>query len=198
MHKSLIRLGLFCLFVLTTMLLWGCSAPTQPAQTPVVVTVVNTVEVEVTRMVQVPQTVEVTRQVVVTQLVPVTTTPSISTSAAPTATPTPPATVAPTLPAAAATVVWIPTKPPVKVNGISYLKITNATNDKVEVLFNGTVTRSYIVGGGTSVSTSIPWGSYTYQVVKNGKVAFSNEIRFNNSDKYEMVIFEDHAIINGP
>jgi len=176
------------------MLLWGCSAPTQPAQTPVVVTVVNTVAVEVTRMVQVPQTVEVTRQVVVTQLVPVTTTPG----AAPTSTPTPPATGAPTLPAAAATVVWVPTKPPVKVNGIAYFKITNATSDKVEVWFKGPVTRSFVVGGGTSVLTSMPWGSYTYQVLKDGKVAFAGEIKFNNSDKYEMVVAEDRVIINGP
>jgi hypothetical protein len=194
MQKSLIRWGLFCLFIISAVLLWGCSAPTQAVQTPVVLTVVNTVAVEVTRMVPVQQTVEVTREVVVTQLVPVTTTPG----ALPTTTPTPPATVAPTLPAVAPTIIWIPTKPPVKVNGISYLKITNDTSDKVEVWFKGNVTRSYIVGGGTSILTSIPWGSYTYQVLKDGKVSSSGETRFNNSDKYEMVIFEDHAIINGP
>jgi hypothetical protein len=88
--------------------------------------------------------------------------------------------------------------PPVKVNGIAYLKITNATSDKVEVWFKGTVSRSFVVGGGTSILTSMPWGSYTYQVFKDGKVAFTGEIRFISSDKYELIVLEDHVIILPP
>jgi hypothetical protein len=196
MHQTLIRRGLIFLFVFSAILLWGCSAPTPSAQTPVVVTVVNTVPVEVTRMVSVQQTVEVTRQVLVTQLVqvPVTNTPG----AVPTVTSTPPPATPTYLPAATNTIVWIPTRPSTKVNGISYFKITNNSSVKSDVIFNGPVTRNFVVGGGTSLLTSMPWGSYTYQIIQDGKVAFSGEMRLVNSDKYEMVIYEDRVIVNGP
>lgn len=196
MNQMLIRRGLIFLLVFSAFLLWGCSAPTQPVQTPVVVTVVNTVPVEVTRMVPVQQTVEVTREVLVTQLVqvPVTNTPG----AVPTVTSTPPPATPTFLPAATNTIVWIPTRPPIKVNGISYFKITNNSSVKAEVIFNGPVVRNFIVGGGTSLLTSLPWGSYTYRVIQDNKVTFSGETRLVNSDKYEMIIDEDRVIVNGP
>jgi hypothetical protein len=196
MNRTLIRRGLIFPLVFFALLLWGCNSPTQPASTPVVVTVINTVPVEVTRIVPVQQTVEVTRQVVVTQLVqvPVTNTPG----AVPTVSPTPPP-VTPTFSSAPTmTTVWIPTRPPIKVNGISYFKITNNTNVKAEVIFNGPVVRNFIVGGGTSLLTSLPWGSYTYRVIQDNKVTFSGEIRLVNSDKYELIIYEDHVIFLTP
>jgi hypothetical protein len=196
MNQTLIRRGLIFLLVFFAFILWGCSTPTQPAQTPVVVTVINTVPVEVTRMVPVQQTVEVTREVMVTQLVqvPVTNTPGVG----PTATPTPPPATPTFLPAATNTIVWIPTRPSTKVNGIAYFKITNNTSIKADVNFNGPVFRNFVVGGGTSLLTSMPWGSYTYQVLQEGNVAFNGQMRLVNSDKYEMIIFEDHVVVNGP
>jgi hypothetical protein len=196
MNQTLIRRGMIFSLFFYAYLLWGCSAPTQPAQTPLVVTVVNTVPVEVTRMVPVEQTVEVTREVLVTQLVqiPVTDTPG----AIPSLTPTPPPPTPTYLTAPTKTIVWIPTRPPVKVNGVSYFKITNNTNIKADVIFDGPVTRNFIVGGGTSLLTSLPWGSYTYRVLQDGKVTFSGDTRLVNSDKYEMVIDEDRVIIKGP
>ena len=60
---------LLILFLLLFLLLGGCSSPATPEATQVVITVVETVPVEVTRQVVVTQIVEVTRQVIITHLV---------------------------------------------------------------------------------------------------------------------------------
>jgi hypothetical protein len=71
---------------LLPILVAGCSAQTRPEISTVIVTVVETVPVEVTHQVEVTRLVEVTRQVIVTQLVEFVITP---TPAAPKETPTP-------------------------------------------------------------------------------------------------------------
>ena len=87
---------IFTVLVLATALLAaGCASA--PEATPQIVTVVETVPVEVTRVVEVLNTVEVTRQVVVTVVVEVPVTPQA----------TPTATQAPAQPAA--TFSYLPT-----------------------------------------------------------------------------------------
>jgi hypothetical protein len=77
MHRAQHTIVLLTITLLSISILVGCGG-SAPSPTPPVITVVQTVPVEVTRIVELPVTVEVTRQVVVTQVVevPVTLTPT--------------------------------------------------------------------------------------------------------------------------
>ena len=60
-----LKIATLFLLLLSATLLWGCSAPTAAPETTVIVTVLETMPVEVTRLV------EVTKEVIVTEIVEV-------------------------------------------------------------------------------------------------------------------------------
>lgn len=171
----------------------GTNAP-QPAQ---VVTVVNTVEVEVTRLVPVHQTVEVTREVMATQIVevPVTVT-SAPTSAATTTQPVPTATSTPSL--ALTPVTLTPTLPSQKVAGYAILKITNETSASLTVILNGPTYRSFEISKGKSIISTVLQGQYSFSAMQDGKTLHSGALKINNMDKYELKFRDDKVIVLPP
>ncbi len=189
MGKHLKTLLVICTLALAAFSLFGCSASPQPSATPVIVTVVSTVPVEVTRIVEVPQTVEVTRQVVVTQIVEVPVTPAPTATVAATSTPT-----------AAAFVAAFPTAtfPEGKVQGYSYLKIINETEDLLTVTIDGPIFGAYSVSGNASIIKEVKEGTYTYVVEHEARIIYRGTMKITNPDKHELVLHDDKAVFRVP
>jgi hypothetical protein len=166
-----------------SVLLWGCSSQA-PAQTPVVVTVEKTVPVEVTRLI--PQTVEVTRQVIETAIVqvPVTVTPA----------PTPQVTATPA-PSATPTIFYLPitAMPTAKEEGFAYLKLINETRDLLQIELDGPSYLTYSLTGNGSLFRVVPWGTYSYVVMRDQQILYRGEITMHNADKHEFKLYEDKA-----
>jgi hypothetical protein len=181
--------------ILAALLLSSCASSSSPAIETVVVTVVNTVPVEITRIVEVEKTVEVTRQVVVTQEVevPVTVTPSPT----PENSPTPESTATPTAPAFI-TAEATPTFPQEKVEGFSFLKLVNETDNNLVVNISGPFQQSYPIGSHLERVETVKEGQYTYMVLQDGRVIFRGTMNFTNPDKHELHIREDKVVFLVP
>lgn len=191
MFRSPTRLVRMILLVLPAVL-FGCGG--SPLQTPQVVTVVNTVPVEVTRVVPVPQTVEVIREMIVTQIieVPVTTTPAPTSAATSTLAPTATATFARL--AATAT----PTFPAEKVAGFALLKITNENDIELSASISGPLYATYAVPARLHILRIVPEGRYTYAVAREGKVIYRGTMNITNPDKHELKLRADKAVFLVP
>jgi hypothetical protein len=187
--------ALLILTSLTVLLLSACAGNSSPAIETVVVTVVNTVPVEITRIVEVQKTVEVTRQVVITQQVeiPVTVTPSPTAENSPTPENTPTPTAAAFIPAAAT-----PTFPQEKVEGFSFLKLVNETDHNLVVNISGPFRQSYPIGSHLDRVDTVKEGKYTYTVLQDDQVIFRGTMNFTNPDKHELHIREDKVVFLVP
>lgn len=183
------------LAILIALVLSSCAGNPSPAVETVIVTVVNTVPVEITRIVEVQKTVEVTRQVVVTQQVeiPVTVTPSPTPESSPTPENTPAPTTAAFIPAAAT-----PTFPDEKVAGFSLLKLVNETDNNLMVNISGPFQQSYPIGSHLERVDTVKEGKYTYTVLRDGQVIFRGTMNFTNPDKHELHIREDKVVFLVP
>lgn len=188
--------------LLAAILLASCSP--QPAE-PVVVTVVNTVPVEVTRMVEVQQTVVVTQEVVVTEIVevpvPVTVTPNPTMEGTATSEPSPTASGADIggAPVVNATpTIDLNAFQDQKIQGFAPLKVINETESALTVQVQGPAYVSMTVGGHNSAIEIVPEGAYTYTVYEDGRAIFSGTMRFTNPDKHELVIHDDRVVFKVP
>ena len=178
------------LAILMAALVLSACAGTSPANsTPNVVTVIQTIPVEVTRIVEITQAVEVTRQVVVTQIVevPVTVTPSPTAEA----TPTPTMPLFPTFTPALATQIT----PQGKGDGFTPFFIVNQTQDRMEVYITGPLTPDPVaLSPDSSFKIFLREGEYSYSVWRDGKVAYVGGFRITNIDKHQLILHEDKAV----
>ena len=181
------------LWMATAILAAGCGGAAQPTPTAQIVTVVETVPVEVTRVVEVVNTVEVTRQVVVTVLVEVPVTPPA----------TPTATRPPAQPAA--TISYIPTSTALvqefdsdKKEGVSRLKIDNTTDETLTAMGSGTKSFEVEIPPGKSAFLNVPYGDYTIRVYEGSKRMYTAHVSCVNPDKYTIVLNGDSATVIAP
>jgi len=159
----------------------------------VVVTVVETVPVEVTRLVEIPMTVEVTRQVVATQIVQVPVTLTPPPGATPTQAPSPLAALASTTPLSPT-----PTFPLEKVKGYSVLLVVNETDDDLVVEIDGPVDRSFLFKGPSKILEKVKEGKYAYTVLRHDQIIYQGTINITNPDKFELHIRADRVVFLVP
>jgi hypothetical protein len=189
------RTGLpMILLLLLFLLMSGCTAPTSPETTPVVMTVVETVPVEVTRQVEVTRFVEVTRQVIVTQLVEIVVTPTPQTA---TSTPIPTETIKPLTP--------FPTLlSTAKIGGSTTPKgsssvpffIENQTDDPLVLnLYGPKLLLTLSIGKDEVRKTFLKEASYTYEVLRDDQRLYAGEFTINNFDKHEFFLRENKAVL---
>jgi len=167
----------------------GCSGSSPANSTPNVVTVIQTVPVEVTRIVEITQAVEVSRQVVVTQIVevPVTVTPNPTAEATPTPTLLPFPTLTPVL----ATQIT----PQGKGDGFTPFFLVNQTQDRLEVYITGPLTPAPVaLSPESSFKIFLRKGDYSYSVWRDGKVAYEGRFRITNIDKHQLLLDGDKAV----
>ncbi len=185
-------------FMVCTILLAVVGCSPQPAVTPQVETVVHTVEVEVTRLVEIISTVEVDREVIVTQVVevPVTVTPTLTPEASPTPEPTSTPVFGPTYTPGA----FVPSDydPNEKKPGFAPLKVINETSDRLSIVFGGARSFTVVVSGETSTIEIVPEGDFTYIVWRDERLAYQGSFRVTNPDKHELVLREDKAVFRVP
>lgn len=186
------------IIIFSVALLSACSSP---APTPQVVTVVNTVPIEVTRLVEIESTVLVVTEVVVTQIVeiPVTITPTLNLEM----TSTPQVTSTQIVEGGTEIIFGTPTLPASefkdeKIQGYSILKVINETPDYLSVVVSGPETQKLAVSGGKSVSQVILEGVYSYSVERDGQEIYQGVIQLTNPDKHELVIRKDKVIYRVP
>lgn len=188
----------FLVLVFTVSFLAGCSPQ---AAEPEVVTVVNTVPVEVTRLVEVERTVVVTQEVIVTQVVevPVTVMPTDTAPSSPV-----PETAVVNLPVAGFTPV--PVTATINPNefkdnksqGFAPLKLTNETDKSVVVQVSGPQSFTFTLGGETSLLQVVPEADYAYTILHDGEVLFSGKLHITNPDKHELIVRSDKVIFKVP
>lgn len=189
-NHTLILLSLIVLLILS-----GCSQATPQLLQTVVVTVVNTVPVEVTRIVEVKKTVAVTHEVVVTQIVevPVTVTPSPSPEISPTPEITTPPTAAFEILASPS-----PTFPQGKVQGFAPLKLVNQTADNLLVNIAGPFEQMYALSGESDRIETVMEGQYTYTVWRQDQALYTGSMNITNPDKHELHIRPDRVVFLVP
>ncbi len=175
----------------TIILATGCASAPEP--TPQIVTVVETVPVEVTRMVEVLNTVEVTRQVVVTVVVEVPVTPQA----------TPTATQAPAQPAATFSYLPSPTalgqafETP-KAEGVSRLKLDNESDETLRIQISGPQNYELEIPDGKSAFLNVPYGEYTIRVFNGSDRLYTVRVNVVNPDKYEVNLGGSKATVMTP
>ena len=175
--------------LIAALILSGCAGSSPANSTPNVVTVIQTVPVEVTRIVEITQAVEVTRQVVVTQIVevPVTVTPNPTVEATPTPTLLPFPTLTPIL----ATQIT----PQGKGNGFVPFFLVNQTQDRLDVYITGPLTPAPVaLSPDSSFKVFLREGDYFYSVWRDGKVAYEGGFRITNIDKHQLILQENKAV----
>jgi len=187
------------LIILASSILWSCSASTPAPDTKVVVTVVETIPVEVTRLVEVTQLVEVTKEVFVTEIVeiPVTITAQPPTetpdNSSPTETPIPIADTL-TLPAA---ITPLPTElqftPEARGDGWLPFYIENQTDSKLEIVASGPIPFDRFVWNGQTEKVWLNEGRYTYTVWEGGSQKYSGSFNITNIDKHQLFLRENDA-----
>ena len=158
-----------------------------------VVTVVETVPVVVTQLVEVPITVEVTRQVVVNQTVQVPVTIIPVTEAIPTQTPSPILIVNTSIPPTPT-----PTFPLEKVAGYSVLLVVNETSDDIVVNIDGPISRSFPFKGQSKILEKVKEGKYTYMVIRDEMIIYQGSINITNPDKFELHIRANKVVFFMP
>lgn len=180
----------------------GCSPA---ASEPVVVTVINTVPVEVTRLVEVQRTVEVVREVVVTEIVEVQVPVTVTAVLEEGATPTPQASPVPSEGAGAGSAV-VYASPTIdlnafkdqKVQGFAPLKVINETGSTLTVVVNGPTYLSMVLGGHSSTIEIVAEAEYSYAVWEENEIIYSGTMRFTNPDKHELVIHNNRVVFKVP
>lgn len=168
------------------------------SQTPVVpdtakVTVVETLPVEVTRLVEVPVTVEVTRQVIVNQTVQVPVTVTPTPEATQTQTPSLLVTLTTPMPPSPT-----PTFPLEKVEGYSVLLVVNETGDDLVVEIYGPVDRGFTFKGSSKILEKVKEGLYTYRVIKQEQIIYQGSFNITNPDKFELHIRSNKVVFLMP
>ena len=189
--RIVLPLTLFVLFSLTTS---GCTPPTSLETTPIILTVVETVPVEVTRQVEVTRFVEVTRQVIVTQLVELAVTP---TPLPATSTPTPPATFQPLtpFPTLLSTAKIGGTSIPKGSNSVPFF-VENQTDDPLMLnLYGPQLLLTLTIGKDEVRKTFLREGEYTYEVRRDDQIAYTGSFVINNIDKHEFFLREHKAVL---
>jgi hypothetical protein len=180
--------------ILLSVLLAGCNSPAYAVNAPVVITVKETVPVEVTRQVEVTHLVEVTRQVVVTRLVEVLVTP---TPLANTETSTPtilfqPLTPLPTLLSTAKIGDNTTPKSPASVPFF----IENQTDSPLLLNLSGPQTLLTLTLGPDEVrKTYLAEADYTYEVWRDGQIAYAGKFTINNFDKHGFFMRQNKAVL---
>jgi len=183
---------IFTALVLATALL-AASCASAPEPTPQIVTVVETVPVEVTRIVEVLNTVEVTRQVVVTVVVEVPVTPEV----------TPTATRPPSQPAATISYLPAPTalgqafETP-KAEGVSRLKLDNESDETLTIKISGLQNYELEIPDGKSAFLNVPYGEYTLRVYNGNDRLYTVRVNIVNPDKYEVNLGGSKATLMTP
>lgn len=185
------RLIFTTLVLATALLAAGCASAPEP--TPQIVTVVETVPVEVTRVVEVLNTVEVTRQVVVTVVVEVPVTPQA----------TPTATQAPAQPAA--TYSYLPTPTALgqafetpKAEGVSRLKLDNESDETLTIKISGPQNYELEIPDGKSAFLNVSYGEYTLRVYNGNDRLYTVRVNIVNPDKYEVNLGGSKATVMTP
>jgi hypothetical protein len=173
--------------VLAGFLVAGCTSA--GTQTPVVQTVVQTVEMEVTRNVVVTRIVEVTRDVVVTQVVEqqVTVTPN--------APETLPAVQAQNQTAAVLVNITPQVTPQEKYMGYTPIFVQNKTNDRMDVYLAGPDEFNLVLWGGNQQKIWAREGGYAYTVWINGQEAYHGKFNIVSADKYNLLLHADKAVL---
>ena len=191
-YKVVISVTVFMLVLLTT----GCSAA---QQTPTIVTVVQTVPVEVTRLVEVTVPVEVTREVYITQIVEVQITPTPGLTSTPTtqsggvqATPfgTQSSYIGPA-PTAGFT-------PQAKGEGFTPVFVKSFAKDRLEMYIRGHLDISVVVNPDNVKKIWLSRGDYTYTVYDPGGLAYDGSFKIASDDKYEIHLYDNKAVIVVP
>lgn len=186
----------FCLLSLFILVAGGCNP--QSEVIPRVVTVVHTVPVEVTRLVEIVSTVEVDREVIVTQIVEVPVTVTLMPTPEATLTPQPFPTLVqgPTYTPG----VFVPADydPNEKKPGFAPLKVINETQDRLGVTVSGARAFAIVVSGNGSVTEIVPEGEFFYTVWRDEQIAYQGSFRVTNPDKHELVLREDKAVFRVP
>jgi hypothetical protein len=217
MLKFRYTISLLLSLIFASLLATACGPAATPS--PVVLTVVQTVPVEVTRLAEVTQMVEVTRQVVVTQLVEVAVTPPVEGTAAQgipmtqtpvsavsetpvqgipmTQTPTPPATNSTagqaTLASAVTPYNWI--TPDAKGQGFTPVFIENQTDYTMKIAINGPLNMEVTVAPGRSQLVWLRRGNYTFQTWKDDRKSYSGSFSIVSADKYQLFLRDSKAVL---
>ena len=185
MAKMPLKIAVVFLLILTALLRGACNGTAAPAEATVIVTVVETVPVEVTRVV------EVTQEVIVTEIVevPVTVTPHPPTAtSAPTATPTQPAV------AATSTSIIDPQfgiTPEGRVHGWLPFYVENKTTEKLEIFVTGPIPFNRVVYAGGSQKVWLREGNYTFTVWEHGQLKYNGTFRITIDEKHHLFLRED-------
>jgi hypothetical protein len=192
-RNTLRRLLVVLLLGTIALLVAGCGSATQATPTAQIVTIMQTVPVEVTRLVEVINTVEVTRQVLATVIVEVPMTPA----ATPTA-PRPPTQPGPTisyLPTPTALGLAFETP---KAVGVSRLKLDNETDETLTVKGSGPQNFEIELPPNKSAFLNVPYGEYTLRVYNGSDRLYTVRVNIVNPDKYEVNLGTDKATVIAP
>lgn len=192
----MLKLRILFTLLLASLLAAGCA----PAATPtaMIMTVVQTVPVEVTRLAEVTQMVEVTRQVVVTQLVEVTVTPpapetpvqgvpmtQTPTPANPTGQPAPSSNITP----------YSVITPDQKGQGFTPVFVQNETSDTRRVAITGPTSLEVTVSPGGSQKIWLRRGDYIFDTWKDDHKSYSGSFSITSADKYQFILRDTKAIL---
>lgn len=185
------------LIILTTIILWGCSASAPAVDTTVVVIVVETIPVEVTRMVEITRLVKVTQKVIVTEIVevPVTITPQLPTET-PNNSPTAetPIAVGNTLTSSSVYPTLAPKlqfTPEERGDGWLPFLIENQTSDKLEIVASGPIPFNRVIWNGGVIKVWLREGFYTYSVFDGANLKYTGSFNITNIDKHLLFLRKD-------
>jgi hypothetical protein len=154
-----------------------------------VYTAIQTVEVEVTRQVEITRLVESIREVVVTQVVelPVTITPALTQ-----ATPAMSSLVQPTAAPANSTPQVTPQE---KYSGYTPIFVQNKTNDKIDIYLAGADEFNLVLWAGDTQKIWARESPYVYTVWINGQEAYNGKFKIVSADKYNLLLYEKKAVL---
>jgi hypothetical protein len=185
------------LIIITATTLWGCGTSTPAISTPEVITVVQTIPVEVTRLVEVTQIVEAVQEVIVTEIIeiPVTITPQPPTETPanepptetlnlPLNTPAPPSTDATLSPFAGFT-------PEARGNGWLPFYIENQTDSQLAIVASGPIPFDRVIWNGQTIRVWLREGKYTYSVWEDGDQKYTGSFNITNIDKHQLFLREN-------
>ncbi|OGO26690.1 MAG: hypothetical protein A2W33_07905 [Chloroflexi bacterium RBG_16_52_11] len=174
----------------------GCK-PALPA--PVIVTVVKTMPVEVTRLVEMTVPVEVTREVFITQIVEVQVTPTPALSVTPTTKFSSvqatsiggqPFSIDPSLTAVIT--------PQAKGEGFTPVFVKSFVKERLEMYLRGPLNAMVVVNSGNVWKIWLTKGNYTYTVYNRSGLAYDGAFKIASSDKYEIHLYNKKAVILVP
>lgn len=172
----------------------GCSG--NLAQDPVVVTIVQTVPIEIIRDVTVEVPLEVQRDVIITQVIEVLVTPTpISPTEAVNLT-NPPLLAGNATPSVLPTIdPTLQVTPQEKGNNIAPVLVSNLTADKMELSLTGPVNIYLTLYDDTVHRIWLNKGDYNYVVYANGQFAYDGKLKISSIDKYEIKLQKNKIVL---